>query len=108
MSTQTVGTCPAWCVGTEDGPARGEHTDDKTYIPATGTGCPVEVTVEQGAAFPVLAVGLDWSERDGWPGPAVVLWKTGTGQDAEVYLTPREARQVVEAVQARLEVIEGR
>ncbi len=45
-------TCPSCCVGTEDGPARGEHTDEKTYIPATGTGRPVEVTVEQGAAFP--------------------------------------------------------
>jgi hypothetical protein len=99
-------TCPSWCEGCQGSAMAGEHHDEQTYIPATGTGRPVEITVEQGAAFPVLAVGLNWSQADGWPTPAVVLWKTGTGKDEEVYLTPREARSLVTALQSRLEDLE--
>jgi hypothetical protein len=102
-------TCPSWCAGPEEGPGRGEHMDDKTFVPATGASRPSSLTVEQGAAFPVLGVGLDWSELDGAAGPSVVLWATGVdgvdGVDGELYLQPREARQLVEAVQARLAVL---
>ncbi len=108
MSAETVGTCPAWCAGTEDGPGRGEHADDKTFVPATGASRPSVVSVERGAAFPVLGVGLDWSEVDGAAGPSVVLWATGVdGVDVDLYLQPREARELVEAVQARLAVLDG-
>ncbi len=54
-------TCPSWC--TAD-PCRGAHGDEKTYISATGSR-PVDITPEQGARYPVVGVGLDWSEEDG-------------------------------------------
>ncbi len=83
--------------------------DDKTWVSATGASRPNVVSVEQGAAFPVLGVGLDWSEVDGAAGSSVVLWATGVdGVEAELYLQPREARDLVEAVRARLAVLEGR
>ncbi len=66
------------------------------------------MSVERGAAFPVLGVGLDWCEVDGAAGPSVVLWAIGVDAvEAELYLQPREARELVEAVQARLAVLDG-
>lgn len=57
--------------------------------------------------FPVVGVGLDWSQADGWPGPAVGLWSTGVdGVDADIYLQPREARQLVHELQAHLAELE--
>jgi hypothetical protein len=91
-------TCPSWCTAQ---PCRREHTDLKTFIPATG-GRPVDVGPEQGARFPIVGVGLDWSELDGEELPEVCLWLTGGKDDVDVYLKPREAQQVVEALQARL------
>ena len=107
MTTPT--THPAWCTGDPQFcDVDGDHADDKTFISATGTGSPAEVTVEGGAELPVVGVGLDWAP--GWcrHAPAVSLWVTGTGEpDRELYLTEREARDLVEAIQARLQILEG-
>jgi len=96
-------TCPPWCANQAH--CRGDHGSEQTNVPATGRGTPVEVSVEGGAVFPIVAVGLDWSEVDGDPGPSVLLWKTGVGRDEEVYLQPREARELVAAVQAQLDLL---
>lgn len=97
--------CPTWCMSLASGdPCRGEHFDDKAFVPATATR-PTIVSAETGASFPVLGVGLDWSEVDGEAGPALVLWSTGIGDDREVFLRPREAEQLVKELQARLKLL---
>jgi len=66
--------------------------------------------VEGEAQFPIVGVGLDWSQGDQWPTPALALWLTGVegveGVDTDVYLRPHEARPVVCELQARLDVLE--
>ena len=108
MTTAT--THPAWCTGNPQFcDPDGDHADDKTFISATGTGLPAPATVEGGAVVPVVGVGLDWAPGWRWPAPAVSLWVTGTDEhDRELYLTEREARDLVEAIQARLQILRGR
>ncbi len=95
-------TCPRWCGQQEH--CRGEHFDSRTFVPATG-GRP-ERADEDGARFPVVGIGIDFSELDGDEAPQVCLWLTGGRHDAQVYLRPREAEQVIEALQARLLTLE--
>lgn len=96
-------TCPSWCTNQ---PCSGDHADRKTFVSATAGGMPREVSPESGAVFPVVGVGLDWSESDDWPGPALVLWLTGAEDvEQDVYLRPAEARRVVAELQQRLRVL---
>ena len=95
-------THPEWCAYPDT--CRGEHADNKTFVGATG-GRPAEITPEGGCAYPVVGVGLDYSERDD-PAPQIVLWLTGVaGVDQDVLLRLSEAEALVEALQARLSTL---
>lgn len=101
-------TCPDWC---EQSECKGEHWQPPDYYAATGR--EPFVSPETGAVFPVVGVGMDFSELDGDDAPSIALHMTGLGSgghnvDENVFLRPSEAREIGRALLARADYLEGK
>lgn len=92
MSTAVV-SCPAWCI--EGDSCTGAHWSDPAVTVAVTAG-PIEVS-ESGALFAVAEVRAHYAaERldDAGQRPEVVLYVANQVGNAEVDLSPAEARQL--------------
>jgi hypothetical protein len=99
--TAALDPCPKWCTNPNCG---GEHGSDS--LTASATGDEPETASVNGATFPAVSVHASWPSTFGQP-LAVCLHIGSSRMDAEVFLRPAEAEQLVGHLQAVLGQIVG-
>lgn len=100
-------TCPTWC---EQADCKGEHWQSPDYYPASGRD--PYVSPEQGACWPIVGVGMDYSVVDGDDAPSISLHLTGYTSagghiDEDVQMRPSEARNIASAPRGESQLPRG-